>query len=910
MLVRPLFGLPLPLALVASAAAGMPLQIDPVPRNLLTRVSLVAALDLDGDGQTELIGPSTDRILRAYHTDDNGRLIDATELAPRSPLTGIAEFPMAMGDVDGDGLVDMVGLRSNINFMALEVIVWFDRGGERFEAPIVITTFDNMDVEYSVLPDDFDGDGDLDFVLYPTSAWDPFLTAAPQVQVVMNLGGGNYGSATSVQSSNEGFFGARPADLDQDGDLDFVAIRAASGALAILRGVGGVLQVEAVPGSLTTISLEVGDINLDGRTDVVAYSQQQQQGVGDIDRYLGSAAGALQPPVNVQSGVTGASFRLALADVNGDAALDLLLLEQAGNVETPKPINVYAGDGVGDFGPPVASSEAPGRPTTKPMVGDFNGDGQDDTWAYYVDPSTAPFGPQSLVRIASPGTVSFQDPAYTSAETFVGPVALADFDSDEVLDLVTTVQVTVPGTPVSWEVYWAKGSIDSSHFESSSAVGISGVAVGAWDLDGSGPGGLGIVVRGLAQAPGLFFVQANSNGQFQAPLFLAPDVFVSSIKTPRAVDWDGDGDLDLVGRGADGSSLVWLEQTAPLTFPASGAVLSQVTAPVFGAEYSIADFNGDGHLDVVTWSSSFFLNSLAWRQGLGGGVLGAEQPLVDNKPRVQVADVNDDGFDDVVWMSPVEGLRLIPGGPGGLAAGAGQVLVPAPVASGFLARADFDGDLDLDVVILGLDSRRVQGYANLGGGSYAATPVLVGLDHPPGVGGGWSSLVVADLGGDGDLDIVGDDGFLLRNESNGVRGDSYCGPAAPNSTGQPGRIVTLGSTEVAQGTLQLRALDLPRLSFGYFITSQTASAPTAVPASSGFICVGGAVGRYSIPSQIQFSGLGGQFALDLNLSQMPTPNGLIQALPGSTWNFQAWFRDSSPVGATSNFTDAVGVDFQ
>ena len=42
----------------------------------------------------------------------------------------------------------------------------------------------------------------------------------------------------------------------------------------------------------------------------------------------------------------------------------------------------------------------------------------------------------------------------------------------------------------------------------------------------------------------------------------------------------------------------------------------------------------------------------------------------------------------------------------------------------------------------------------------------------------------------------------------------------------------------------------------------------------------------------------------VDLTALATP-----ILPGSVWNFQAWFRDGSAGGAGSNLTDAVNVVF-
>jgi hypothetical protein len=53
----------------------------------------------------------------------------------------------------------------------------------------------------------------------------------------------------------------------------------------------------------------------------------------------------------------------------------------------------------------------------------------------------------------------------------------------------------------------------------------------------------------------------------------------------------------------------------------------------------------------------------------------------------------------------------------------------------------------------------------------------------------------------------------------------------------------------------------------------------------------------------------GEISLALDLSQQPTPTGLVQVQPGETWNFQAWFRDSVGGQVTSNFTDGLEVTF-
>ena len=140
-------------------------------------------------------------------------------------------------------------------------------------------------------------------------------------------------------------------------------------------------------------------------------------------------------------------------------------------------------------------------------------------------------------------------------------------------------------------------------------------------------------------------------------------------------------------------------------------------------------------------------------------------------------------------------------------------------------------------------------------------------------------------------------------------GTTYCSPAVPNTTGTWGRIYATGSTEVASNDVRLRAAWLPINSFGYFITSRTQAHVPNAGGSHGVLCLGGGtIGRFVGQGQVQNTGQTGSFTLQLDLTRMPTPTALVAAAAGETWNFQAWHRDFSGVGA-SNFTEAVAITF-
>ena len=145
--------------------------------------------------------------------------------------------------------------------------------------------------------------------------------------------------------------------------------------------------------------------------------------------------------------------------------------------------------------------------------------------------------------------------------------------------------------------------------------------------------------------------------------------------------------------------------------------------------------------------------------------------------------------------------------------------------------------------------------------------------------------------------------------SGGGIGTNYCTPEV-NSTGVPSIISATGSEIVSNNNVQLGAAQLPAFAFAFFITSQVSGFVMNPGGSSGNLCVSGSIGRYIGPGQAQQAGTAGTVSLGIDLTQVPQPLGFVSAAPGETWYFQAWYRDSGPDGATSNFTDGLELMFQ
>ena len=152
--------------------------------------------------------------------------------------------------------------------------------------------------------------------------------------------------------------------------------------------------------------------------------------------------------------------------------------------------------------------------------------------------------------------------------------------------------------------------------------------------------------------------------------------------------------------------------------------------------------------------------------------------------------------------------------------------------------------------------------------------------------------------------------FLLvlaaQPDSNRV-GESYCGPALANSTGEAAEISAFG-TGVAGEQLQLLAVNLPRNQNVLFITSQSWG-HYHIPFAQGFICVdGNQMASFRCPGQVVAAGPDGRASIAVDTNSIPYAQP-VSILPGETWYFQAWFRDPAQVLAPSAFTDAVEISF-
>ena len=151
---------------------------------------------------------------------------------------------------------------------------------------------------------------------------------------------------------------------------------------------------------------------------------------------------------------------------------------------------------------------------------------------------------------------------------------------------------------------------------------------------------------------------------------------------------------------------------------------------------------------------------------------------------------------------------------------------------------------------------------------------------------------------------------LADGTSNDVDGDGipdectcdlgrYC-VANPNSTGRASSITAVGLPSVATNDWTLRAVSCPPSQFGLFFYGRIQS---QVPFGNGWRCVDGQIFR--LPA-VQIDPAG-EALWPLDFTNPPQPAAEIT--PGTTWNFQFWYRDPAGGGSDFNLSDGLTVNF-
>jgi len=276
------------------------------------------------------------------------------------------------------------------------------------------------DKTYALFAGDLDGDGKLD------------LAAANEqgssISVFINEGTGMFQRLSPSFPTGDYPTGGAIADFNHDGILDVVTADYHGDSVSVLLNQGGGRLAPkstylTVTGAETS-NLAVGDVNGDGKLDVIATNPQ----TASVSVFLGLGDGTLAPGVTSPIGIAGDSepYSAAIGDFDGNGTQDLAIADLVVG-----PTIVRLGNGDGTFQPDVVYGAGGVGPHIL-ITTDINLDGN-------LDLVSANRGSSDVSVLLGRGDGTFRKAIVSSTGGNTGPysVAVTDFNLDGVPDLVT-----------------------------------------------------------------------------------------------------------------------------------------------------------------------------------------------------------------------------------------------------------------------------------------------------------------------------------------------------------------------------------------------------------------------------------------------------------------------------------------
>ncbi len=420
-------------------------------------------------------------------------------------------------------------------------------------------------------------------------------------------------------------------------------------------------------------------------------------------------------------------------------------------------VSVLLNNGDNTFANPVHYTA--GNGPINVVVGDVNGDGKPDI-------VTADNNGNTVSVLLGNGDGTFQ--SAVSYPTPLSPqgVLLADFNGDGKLD------IAVSDANGGVDVLLNAGNGTFKPYVTSSANGPKLWYMAAYDFDGDGK--MDIAGNTLFQ-PELVVLHGNGDGTFTQTGRYAVDINPTGL---IVTDFNNDGIADLVVASGNsgvlgpdfghGNMTVLLGNgdgtfRAPQIYRAG----NDTAAVVAG------DFNKDGKQDLI--AANVFTGDITYLRGTGGGsfAAGVSIPMSPDGSQfgavaVATADLNRDGNPDIIAGDSFNPRIVVALGNGDGTFGAPQATTVTGGSVSQLVTADLNGDGKPDVVAAGASgaSGAAGGVTVLlgnGSGGFApATTPLTGINA--------TSVALADLKGDGKVDIAAIDG-----------GDQFSTPQVPGS---------------------------------------------------------------------------------------------------------------------------------
>jgi len=361
----------------------------------------------------------------------------------------------AIADLNNDGKPDVVvvNLFCNSSCSASSVSVLMGNGDGTFQPAVAYVS--GSPGAMSVAIADVNGDGKPDIIV--ANYYDD------SIGVLLGNGDGTFQPVlTYASGSTDSTISVAVSDINGDGKPDVVVAVNNCGEEYPCRGLVNVLlgngdgtfqpAVTYSSGGNYIASVAIADVNGDGKPDVIAANLCSDfmpcSGPGSVGVLLGNGDGTFQPAVTYSSGGDYVNYfnsqAVAIADVNGDGKLDVIVTDPAGGPADDGAVGVLLGNGDGTF-QPVVIYDSGGSILSAVAVGDVNEDGKPDLIVANECPTGGSCDIGSIGVLLGNGDGTFQPVVTFSTPTYVTSVAVGDVNGDGRPDVVVPSHIGYAG---------------------------------------------------------------------------------------------------------------------------------------------------------------------------------------------------------------------------------------------------------------------------------------------------------------------------------------------------------------------------------------------------------------------------------------------------------------------------------
>lgn len=367
----------------------------------------IALGDMDGDGAIDMITADSLLGFHLYLNDGSGNFSEKIALTQekQNPVS------IALGDLDGDGLLDVAAGNAGTSGCA-----YINRGCSMPYAESKGVVWGDNDTETTcITTTDINGDHIPDLVSG---------TLNRGILVYLGKKAGGFGEGTPINDDIRPVTALATADLDNDGLQDVVAgSMKQANRYYLNQGAFTWKCVDISEEVYSTTSIKTGDLNKDGFTDIVTGNLNSEN-----QYFLNKGDGSFQAGVDITDDVF-STFAIALEDLNGDGYPDVV----SGNYGATNRIYINTGWIHPFAGVSGVDIGGDANNTLSLAIGDINGDGYADVIAgnydgtnrYYLNNGTT----QPFEGAEGKDITEDKDKTFSTA--------LFDMDSDGDLDVIS-----------------------------------------------------------------------------------------------------------------------------------------------------------------------------------------------------------------------------------------------------------------------------------------------------------------------------------------------------------------------------------------------------------------------------------------------------------------------------------------